>query len=333
MTERIIFLGSLLFLVSLPYVGISQCCSPGNPIGGTSAIGVNEIKTWQLFLNYRYGYSGEYFEENKAVPADFIEQGNYNHVGIVAAYGLAERITIEAETGAFLNKTQLYVEGILPAQQIGRGLTDLNITSRINVWKDQAREIEITGGLGFKVPIGSYEQRYQGAIVSRDLQPTTGSFDGIVSVFLYKGFLPQKVRVFLLGRAELKGQNPDRYRYGHFLAVSGFATYSAGLRWVLATQIRSEFRARDSRPLSGQGIPVDNERELIRPTGSEKIFLVPQISYALSPKLNVSLLVDLPMYQRYNDRQLATTMSASISLRYILGNGLKGLFNPAPIGQ
>ncbi|MEM7371760.1 MAG: hypothetical protein AAF587_24300 [Bacteroidota bacterium] len=319
--SRFYFPFLLLFVLFFVSKGWTQCCSPGNPIGGTSAVGVNDLHAWQFFLTYRYGYSGAYFEETKAVPADFIEQGNYNHVGMLAAYGLAERITIEAETGVFLNKTQSYVSGILPAQQIGRGLTDLSVTARINVWKNQAREIEITGGAGFKAPLGPYEQRYQGAILSRDLQPTTGSFDGIVSLFVYKGFLPQKIRFFLLGRAELKGQNPDRYRYGNFLALSGFATYSAGIRWVVAIQVRTELRARDSRPLSGQGIPIANERELIRPTGSEKVFVVPQISYALTQKLNVSLLMDWPVYQRYNDKQLATTLSASLSLRYVLGGG------------
>ena len=297
----------------------AQCCSPGNPIGGTSALGVNDEHSWQIFLNYRYGYAGRYFEGNKPSTTQFIQDGQFNHMGGVVAYGLSKRLTLEGEFGYFINKTQRYVEGIIPSSQNGSGLTDLNLLLKLNLWRSELEEWEITTALGGKIPLGNNQQSDQGILLPRDLQPTTGAFDFIHSLFLYKGFLSRKFRTFLLTRTEIKGRSLDQYQYGHFFASSFFASYSAGLKWVLIGQIRGEIRGRDSRPVSGGGIPLPNNREQLIPTGSQKLFIIPQISYSLTPELQLSTLVELPLYQNYNDKQLSSTVAVMLSLGYRFG--------------
>ena len=306
-----------LFLTAITQPIFSQCCSPGNPLGGANSLGVNTEDSWQLFVNYRYGYSGKYFEGNRPSETQFIRNGNFNYLGLIAAFGLTDRLTLEAETGFFINKTQSYVEGIIPEKLIGNGLTDLNLLARFSFWKDPVREMEFNSGIGIKIPLGSYQKKYQGALLTRDLQPTTGSYDFVHTAFFYKGFLPQKLRLFIANRIEIKGNNPDQYRYGNFWTTSAFLSYSSGPRWIFVGQIRTEFRGRDSRPLSGNGIPVDNERELVLPSGSQKLFLVPQISFAFSTSTYLSLLADIPVYQYYNDKQLANTMAITLSFRKV----------------
>lgn len=311
-----------ILIISLQFVAnhaFGQCCSPGNPIGGLSGLGTNPADTWQFFLNYRYGYSGAYFEGNKESDTRFIESGNFSHIGLIASLGLTEKLTVEAETGYFLNKTQMYVPGIIPEKLVGRGLTDLILSVRYQIWREPISDWEITSGAGIKIPAGSYQKKYEGALLTRDLQPTTGSYDFIHSLFLYKGFLGQKLRAFLATRLEIKGLNPDKYRYGNFLMVSGFASWSPGIRWILVGQIRSEFRGRDTRLRSGSGIPVGDDREIVIPTGSAKVFFVPQITYSFSQETFLSLLVDLPLYQYYHDKQLASTTALTLSLRHTLG--------------
>ncbi|MEL6673811.1 MAG: hypothetical protein AAFR61_16515 [Bacteroidota bacterium] len=312
-----------------PKYSSAQCCSPGNPIGGSTALGVNEAQQWQFFLNYRFGFSGQYFEGNAPASTLFIEEGFYQHVGLIAALGLTERLTVEAETGYFLNKTQDYVEGVLPSRLVGRGLTDLYLSTKVNLWRNPLKETELTLMGGFKLPLGSYQQQYQGALLTRDLQPTTGAYDLLGGFFLYKGFLPQKTRLFLAGRYEYKGQNPDRYRYGQFATLSAFGSYSPGAAWTFLLQLRGEWRDRDTRPLSGNGLEIGNGREQVIPTGSHKLFLVPQVNVALSPDLDLSLMADWPLYQFYFDKQLATTTAVTLSLRYQLrANG--GLLPAVP---
>ena len=76
------------------------------------------------------------------------------------------------------------------------------------------------------------------------------------------------------------------------------------------TQFRSEIRERDSRPAAQQ----DVDREAILVTGSQKIFIVPQVSYIFRKDWLASVIVDLPLYQYYNSKQLASTYAVSLSV-------------------
>lgn len=302
-----------IFVLGILYIPLyPQCCSPGNPIGGNSSLGVNDPGMLRIFTAYKYGYSGTYFEGNKPVSSQFIKDGNYNYLGLTVSYGLADKLSIDLETGYFFNKTQNYVEGIIPSQLKGKGLTDVTFLVRYSFYKDLIRDIEMNVSLGFKAPLGSYQQAYQGALLTRDLQPTTGSYDLVHNLFLYKGYLPIKLRVFMLNRIEIKGKNPDQYQYGNFMATSLFGSYSLSPQWTIITQLRNEIRSRDTRPTTGTGIQTINGREKIPPSGSQKVFLIPQLSYTTLKKANFSILVDIPLYQYYNDKQLASSIAISL---------------------
>ena len=291
----------------------AQCCSPGSPVGGTSALGVLDKGTFQVFLNYKYGYSDTYYRGDRPTEEDFIDNGNYNYLGSVVAYGLLKRLTLELDIGYMFNKTQNYVEGITPRTLIGRGLTDVNFSARFNAYRNLISDWEVSTGVGIKIPVGEFEQTYQGAIVPPDLQPTTGSFDFFHTLFLYKGFVKKRVRLFLINRIELKRQNRIFYKYGNLYTTSFFTSYSVGVHWVFLMQLRTEIRPRDTRPQTETGIPIKNDREMIIPTGSQKLFAVPQVTYILR-SWTFSTLVDIPIYQYYNDKQLASTVAVSVSV-------------------
>lgn len=317
--------GLISYLYLFPLLVRGQCCSPGTPIGGGAALGVNAAGEWRWLLNTRAGYAGEYFEGSEPSEAVFIQDGRYAWLGSILSYGLNKRLTLEAETGYFLLKTQTYIPGIIPNRLTGRGLTDLNLQLRVNLWRDIQREIEISVGTGIKAPLGSYQSQFQGATLPRDLQPTTGAFEWTQSLFLYKGWLARHIRLFGTLRGEWKGQSPDAYRFGHFLTSSLFVSWSPLARWSFILQGRGEWRGRDTRPLSGNGIDLGNDREQVLPTGSRKYFLIPQISYQFSPDWQLSLLVDMPLYQWYHDRQLATTTAVTLSLSHSWGGASEGV--------
>ena len=304
----------LLILSGLPTDLTAQCCSPGTPIGGTSALGVLDKQSTKIFLYYKYGYSGRYFEGSKPAESQSIKNGNYNYTGISLAFGIAEKITTEIETGYFINKTQNYVENIIPNQQIGKGLTDVTLGFKVNFYRNLEKQLEITSGVGIKFAIGSYTQSNNGAILPRDLQPTTGSTDFIHILFLYKGYVEKHLRFFINNRIEFKRQNPETYKYGNLYATSFFTSYSLSPGWNIITAIRSEIRERDTRSSTGFGIQIDNEREKVIQSGSQKVFIVPQLSYSFGKDWILSVLVDIPVYQYYNDKQLASSYAVSLSI-------------------
>lgn len=292
----------------------AQCCSPGNPIGGTGTIGTLPKSALKFFLNYKYGYSGNYFEGGHKTKSDFIREGKYNFTGLNLAFGISDRMMLEAETGYMFDKTQYYAEGILPSRLTGKGLTDLTIGFKAAFIKNKDKEYEFTSGLGIKLPLSSNDQTYQGAVLPLDLQPSTGSTDFIHSLFIYKGFLKKHMRFFIDNRIEIKRQNENEYKYGNLFATSLFVTYSPSPHWIFILQARSEIRKRDERPSTGYGIQKENGRELVVPTGSQKIFVVPQVSYVFDKEWSVSLLADLPAYQYYNSKQLASSYALTLSI-------------------
>lgn len=288
----------------------AQCCSPGNPIGGAVNPGANAAGRGLLMLGYRYGYAGRYFAGSQETEANFITAGDFMHLSLVGTYGLSKRLTVEAEMGYVLYKRQFYALGLRPAELSGQGLTDLYLLARVNVLNDPLRGWELTLGLGPKLPLGSYRQTRDGIRLPRDLQPSTGAVELVQTVFWQKTWLPQKLRAFLLSRFELKGQNPEGYRYGRFWALSIFGSYAPAARWTLVGQLRHEWRGRDTRPFSGQGLPrLPNDRERVPPTGSQKVFVSPQVGFQPTPDWQLTLLVDWPLYQFYHEEQLASDWS------------------------
>jgi hypothetical protein len=169
---------------------------------------------------------------------------------------------------------------------------------------------EITMGVGLKYPIGAYNKAFNGAIAELDIQPSTGAVDYLHTLFISKEYLVKHLRFFLYNRTEIKTTNPLQYKYGNLYATSLYASHSTSFRWDLIMQIRSEIRLRDERP--SQVSPYDFQKIPI--SGSQKVFVSPQINYNISQTLNIAILADLPIYQYYNEQQLASSYSISVNI-------------------
>ena len=291
----------------------AQCCSPGNPIGGTGNIGALNSGESELIVNYGYSYSGSYYAGSSPISAFFVETGFFNHVSVGFSHGISDRWTIDAEATYFVNKVQNYVDGIIPSRRKGYGFGDVSFVANYKLFGERWRYWEVTSGVGLKIPVGTHEQRNEGALLPLDVQPTTRAVDFIHTLFLYKGYPAHGLRFFLTNRVEVRNANTEGYRYGNLYTTSLFASYNLGLHWDATLQLRSEIRGGDVRP--DGAIPV---------TGSQKIFVTPQISYSLNQSLSLTALVDLPVYQYYNREQLANTFAVSI--------GVIKKFTPAPPG-
>jgi len=300
---------SILFpyLLLTSVQGYSQCCSPGNPIGGTSNLGVLKEKSLKLILTHRYSYSGKYMAGNDIYEPYFVNTGYFNHTGILLAFALSKRFTVELESGYFANKTQTYIAGIIPEKKKGYGFNNIIFTPKINLLKKN--DWEITTGLGLKYPIGSYNKSFDGAVAELDIQPSTGAVDYIHTLFISKEYLSKHLRLFLYNRIEIKTANPLQYKYGNLYATSFFVSYSASFRWDIIIQARTEIRSKDERP--AQVKPYNMEKIPI--SGSQKVFISPQVNYNFNQVTSVSMLADIPVYQYYNEQQLANSFALAIS--------------------
>jgi hypothetical protein len=126
MKEIVLVLGLLTSIESY-----SQCCSPGNPTGGTVNQGILEKKSLRTILFYQYGYSKGYFTGTSATGDGVLESASFNYMGGTIAYGITHRFTAEWSGGYFINRKQLYKVIPPPDNKLsGNGISDFVV--RVN---------------------------------------------------------------------------------------------------------------------------------------------------------------------------------------------------------
>ncbi|MEO5905157.1 MAG: hypothetical protein ABIQ11_00410, partial [Saprospiraceae bacterium] len=228
-------------------------------------------------------------------------KASFNYLGQTLGYGLTDRLTIEAELGLFINKTR---RSELAGEEIGRGWSNALASIKYSLWKDKLRDWELTTGVGVRFPFSSnLKEDSDGYPLSMDVQPSTGTTGFVGQFFLYKGFIPQGWRFFLLNRIELYGINDIGYQYGKANYTSFFVSRRLNLHWTAILQVRNEWRDYDYW-----------EDILLANTGSNVVFLAPQINLNLAQKWNISLLAELPVLRSYHHSQLGAKYAFALNI-------------------
>lgn len=292
------------FLIFLSFTNLlyPQCCSVGTPTGGTTQAGVVAEGGLRVIGFYRYSYSEQYYSGDIGLSGGLIQNANYGFAGSSFAYGISNDLTVEAELGYFLNKTQDFGIDMLK----GFGFSNMTLSAKYNLLDMPQENLELTLGAGVKIPFTRTPQAVNQVELPAEIQPSTGAFGGVIHAFLHKGLKDPDINLFLIGRAEFNGENKNTfpYRYGNSYIASLFAGKEIFDNLTGIIQFRSEYREKDFR----SGKPIDQ-------TGSLLLFISPQVSFNLSD-WNISALFDFPFYKYYNDRQLSMKYSFSVNLTH-----------------
>jgi hypothetical protein len=323
------FISSLLYIENNIH---AQCCSPGNPVGGDANQGVMNKGSIKIIPFVKNSTSEYYFEgSKKSSDFSFVDKGTFLFSGLSLAWGITQKITFENEIGYFIHKTQQYITPSGKKQLSGYGFSDMAIIGKYRIYNNTGNEIEVTFGGGYKFPLGNFQQRNKnGILLPIDIQPTTGTQGFIASIFLYKGFLQKKLKFFLNSRAVFTPRPaifteiiPKKYyQYGNFYMTSLFAAYAASHRWSIIFQLRGEYREMDKFKFEGE----NSYRDYLS-SGGYKLFGVPQLMYSFRNNLSVSCSFDAPVYQYYNQKQLATLYAFSFMLTKTIDGLYKNSLN------
>lgn len=290
---------TLLLVCALNTVVGAQCCSPGNPVGGTTNVGVLDRRAFRVLAFLRHSYSDTYYEGSRKAEFQGTTAGYY-YFGSVLAYGITSKLTAETELGLFIDKRKTN-EGV-PSEK-ARGPSNGVISLKYGLWKDALRGWECTAGAGLRFPFTKKMKADEFDFpLSMDVQPSTGAFGFVGQLFLYKGFLPQGWRFFLLNRFEMNGTNTYNYRFGNALISSFFVSRKINLHWTAILQTRNEWRTEDTG---------DSGKQYT--TGGDVLILSPQLNYTIAQKWNISLLADVPVYRKYHLAQLGSKFAFAIN--------------------
>jgi hypothetical protein len=299
MRSRVILL-TLFFL----YAGtlFPQCCSTGSPVGASVYVGVLAKNSIRIIGYYRHNYSDIYYQgTSKTTENNQLSHSLYNFTGLTLGYGITKRLTVETDFGYFINKTQVF--NTIDYQETGYGMANGGVTVKYGTWLKPSKQIELTLGTGFRYPFSTTPQQKDGVQLSRDVQPSTNAWAVSGMLFFNKGFPSVTMRLFTINRYDHNFEDPLNYKYGDVLMNSVFVSKVIVKNLMAVFQVRSEYRQ-----------PDEDTHEVRQNTGNWLILAVPQLSYAIAGKWNLSALWDIPVYKDYTGKQLTPTYSFAVSL-------------------
>ncbi len=306
MFNRYIF--TILFTVVVFTENTSaQCLSSANPVGGSENLLVLEKRSVRLISFYRFNYGDQYFEGSECSDFDLISNANYNFVGSIIGYGLLNKLTLEAELGYYINKTYNY--NLVPEYSLrGNGFSSGLFSLKYGLIKNNNKRFFISSGLGAKIPFSTKPVSRDGVELPVELQPTVGAYGAVFQLFMVKEQPLTGSRYFLTCRVDVNSENKRDYKLGTSVFSSLF--YSRHLMfpwlkgdWTMILQLRNEIRQKDR-----------SSNVWIESTGSNLFYLSPQLNLFIKEKLNVSMMVDIPVYRYFNGTQIAMKYGVSLNL-------------------
>ena len=315
---------SLLSLFLAPFLIFqlhAQCCGGGSgcPIAGGASQGVLMEHQMEIGTNLQYVRTHNFLEGDSPIR-DFLDDFHSTYLYSRVAYGLSEDLTMSVESGYWITKTQIGLNHIDTAK--GNGIGDLLLFPRYTLYRNNSASTstEVTLGLGLKFPLGNYQDSVRVGTTpfySRKplaVQMSSGAQDVIFYAFVFRGYNDWNVNFFANALYIHKGWNSVGEKLGDFASVSVFASTKIFTTLSGVLQLKAEWA--DTMKINS--VIFDNHNPGYEPTwtGYKKIFVSPQLSYVIAPGFMSTLMIEVPIWQFVNGRQIASQFQASVGLSY-----------------
>ncbi len=299
----------------------AQCCAggSGSPIAGGASQGVLMEHQMELSASYQYVSTHKFLEESTPIR-DFLDDFHSSYVYTRVAYGLSEDFTMSVECGTWLTKTQV---GLNKGDTVlGSGVGDLIVFPRYTVYRQEEGETssEITLGMGVKFPLGHFQDSMR--VGSTEfftrkplaVQTTSGASDVLFYGFFFRSYEDWNLRFFANALYISKGWNSVGEKMGDYASFSLFASTQIVTKLSGIVQLKAEWV--DSMKINRDVYDYHNPGYEPQWTGYKKFFVCPQLSYVLAPGFLATAMMDIPLWQQVNGRQIASQWQGSIGLSY-----------------
>lgn len=303
--------GLFFVLLVLSQMVNAQCCSMGNPTGGQEQQSVLPAKHLRIYSFYKHGYNDTYFRENiRLINYGTFSHSLYDFAGLQLAYGLTHRLTLEHETGYFLQKQLRYNDPQLDAlTRKGYGLSNGVLGLHYALWSHPRSATEFSVAAALKYSYQSSPLEVDGVEMPVELQPSTGALGFVARAAFVTNLSSTGLTVFLQHRFETNRPNYRNYTFGN----AHHTSLGLGMplqTWLYANlQLRNEYRSSDTTPSAAR----------LASEGSNLLIASPALSFQLPAQFQLTLFAELPVYKYYFGEQL--------SYQYAFGIGFSRQFS------
>lgn len=314
-------LSVLIALVSAFTLNAQTCSCAGAPLISSQSLGIPAKGNLVVGLTGNFNNIDKLYSGSTELTNRTSERSTFTTL-LEMNIGLTDRLSL---TGLFTYVRKERTTGLqtqaggqtLQTSGVGDGVFLLKYALiRQTLWKPY----QLVIGGGGKVPIGSNSLRSQGLALNADMQPGTGSWDGIGWMLFSYTVRSQNIHVFTMNSykvnssAERFGSN-DNYKFGNELnsivGVQGpaFNKFSYGLKLKYRT--------------AGQD---QRNNSLMPSTGGGWLNAEAGLTYQISDRFSIQAAGELPLYRNVTGTQPTTSYIVNTSLFFSL-NKLKSGFN------
>jgi hypothetical protein len=309
-------ISATLLAIAATRSAVASCGSASCFLVTHSDEGVETAGAFQIDLSYRYvvqtkKVEGSHSTDEVLVPGiDFeeevIEPDHHREIStrttkllLNLAYGVTPRVSVFGVLPLISDKNHEHVDDVgTPDEHFTntdgtRGFGDVAVGARYTLLV-KANDL-LVGSASVKVPTGAYKLLdSEGAINEPTIQPGTGSYDGLLTLYYARHRFPSPLEWFVSGSQRINGRNPLECRVGNETVATGGMSYAVSQRWVLSLQANARHAGRDD--YRGQGVPS---------TGCDSISLSPGLRFRSGDRLELYGYLQLPVYENVNEAQLA----------------------------
>ncbi|MDA0783862.1 MAG: hypothetical protein O2814_04870 [Bacteroidetes bacterium] len=301
------------------------CCSggTGSPIAGGFSQGVLNQNQMEIASSYQYQQSNKFKALDKDT-AKLFDNLSSNYLYSRIAYGVTDKLTMSIETGYFINKIQIGLQQIDTIHSSGFG--DLILFPRYQLLNKTSTKnrTELVLGLGYKIPIGKYNDStlfYTNSITGQEyyntspptVQPTTGAQDVMFYGFALREFTDSKIKLFTNLLYIKKGWNALGQKFGDYSSIGLNISQTVYEKLGVNLQLRAEHVSKMRADKNVDMVALYNI--YVESTGSKKLFFVPQVSYSKG-NFTFFFVAEIPLYQYANGTQVVSQHQATLGTSF-----------------
>ncbi|MBM2814766.1 MAG: ATPase [Ignavibacteria bacterium] len=311
-SKQYIILALLIFAIHSK--SNAQCCAAGNPVSSNSSITEFGENVLGVSISHVYSNSDMYYNGTEKLDTKYIET-DFNFSYLALSFGLSNKLRILADIGYFLNKTQKFVNpesSRYGYEKIATGFGDLNLGASYDTYQSDNKEFNFVQFFKVTIPVGEFNQVYNGVELPIDLQPSSGNYKINMGIMLSNRFGNSGFSVYSINSFELSQfieTSNTMYKYGNLYNLSLLGAYQMTDELAGRLQIRFEIRDKVLNSTKDKVTQLYSSYSFINASGGLIAFLSPQLNYTLAREWIISAQFNYPIYKNVNSEQLTNKFS------------------------
>lgn len=288
------------------------CCSGGTPLTGNLGIQGIEAKSWYFQLSYDYNFLDDLYSGTLKLDDNSRERLTQT-VLLQVIYAFSEKISVNSLFSYVDHKRTIFSPTGATNITQASGLGDVVLLFQFTPFTNFKRSLTLA--FGPKLPLGRFDavDPEYGLVLSPDLQPGSGSWDGIIGASYKEFHWLNSPGLTFTSSAGYRLTTPSKRFEGDF-------NYRFGSETILDFGVQKNFMLKrvgvtPSVSLNYRNTAQDNvDGSEVASTGGNWLNLIPALNIEPTNKWAINISGELPVYRNLNGTQLTTSYRLNMGL-------------------